>query len=420
MSLSIHDLNTRHFAGRLSAPVLDTLSPIDRERPEVRAFTERAFRQMRAANFRAEDFTTALAHALSRVVPNILPGAWTVPVPPITATDRNRLFDEYLAHRFTANPTTRRLLDIGCGFPPHTTLDSAQRLADWQIVGADPLIPDYLVTDNNGDYAAFNAKDAMLYFQSSAIENDRWNDSHADRRATEQRFITLARDINRRTLNPIAAYERNNLRFVQAGIGEIDEPFDAIRCLNVLYYFDRAFRVKTLAWVNRCLNDGGVFLCGATAPNGSTPRYTVYRKEGETLVDAEFAMSIESILPTTLIAWYTMYDDDDTETRRHTNAMRLIRSDNDFTRDHAAAFDALLSEYGCGGRSADGYLHLASETMPQPAYRQAMRSVAARLDEAGYVDRAIETLKRAGIGAWRNAVDNIAMTPCNALDAPIP
>ncbi len=49
-------------------------------------------------------------------------------------------------------PQSGTLLDVGCGFPPLTTVETAQKLPDWHVTGADPVILHWIVYDERGDY----------------------------------------------------------------------------------------------------------------------------------------------------------------------------------------------------------------------------------------------------------------------------
>ena len=74
-------------------------------------------------------------------------------VPPITLEGRHSGIDEYMArNRWRKLEKGNRFLDLGCGFPPKTTLDSAKRFPESQLTGADPSFGRYLVQDPNGDY----------------------------------------------------------------------------------------------------------------------------------------------------------------------------------------------------------------------------------------------------------------------------
>src|SRR4029453_5578077 len=86
-------------------------------------------------------------------------------------------------------------LDLGCGFPPLTTLDTARRFPDWQIVGADPSFGRYIVSNSEGDSACFEANKKLRYFQPCSSDAARWDLLHRDRSATITNFTKLLEDL---------------------------------------------------------------------------------------------------------------------------------------------------------------------------------------------------------------------------------
>lgn len=78
---------------------------------------------------------------------------------------RHRKLDQYVAG---GNPWQEPsgegvFVDLGCGFPPFTTVETAQRLRDWRVVGVDPAFGRYLVYDADGAYACFDARRHLRY-----------------------------------------------------------------------------------------------------------------------------------------------------------------------------------------------------------------------------------------------------------------
>jgi hypothetical protein len=151
-SAFLDDLNQRYFSGALSPGALELMRGVERESKEVRAFVDRLCRLMRLARVEARDFSLLLAWEIGAILPRILPGAWGGIVPPITLAGRHIRIDEYVRctpwARFAPGAT---LVDIGCGFPPLTTVDSATRLSGWNVIGSDPGFGRYLAYDARGD-----------------------------------------------------------------------------------------------------------------------------------------------------------------------------------------------------------------------------------------------------------------------------
>jgi SAM-dependent methyltransferase len=403
-----------YFGGRLSPEVVTALRPLDSASGEAQAFVDRAFRLMRVARFEAADVSAFVAWQFAVIVPKLLPGAWGGLVPPITTAGRHRKLDEYIAanpwHRPGRDPV---LLDMGCGFPPVTAIETAARLADWQVVGADPTLGRYLLYDDQGAYACFDDRERLHYYQAATPDPSTWDALHRDPGATRARFRRLLeqllpelpaengggvreveRDGARLVLDPARRYETENLRLVLGGIGslELDGGADVIRCMNVLMYFDREFRRESLAWAARNLRPGGLFLCGTNSPHSTGFRYTLYQEQYGRLRPREFALSLESVRSVDLSPWYALQDDDH-EALQLAHALAVIRNDSAFCR----TLDGQLETLPAGIEPAD-----------IPARLSAM---AERLEREDLVNGAAEALRRSGRKAWRNAVGHVAMEP---------
>ena len=231
---SIEELCDRYLGGRPSEAVLQLLKSAEQQRPEVRDFVERAFRLMALSKFDPRDISPTIARFFVVFAPSILPGAWGGIVPPITLAGRHKKIDAYLRSNpwITFAPGTV-LLDVGCGFPPQTSMDAAEAFPEWQIVGSDPAFEPYLLYDERGNYATFNLNGALRYFQPGRPEE--FLRLYADRNATIQNFseafaqllpglpaddgaLSTAEQGGKRLLrHPMRTYERSNLRFIQEG-----------------------------------------------------------------------------------------------------------------------------------------------------------------------------------------------------------
>src|SRR5262249_27936960 len=112
--------------------------------------------------------------------------------------------------------------------------------------------------------------------------------------------------------NPLKSFERQNLTFREGGIGSLPvKDLDAVRCMNVLMYYDAPTRSKMREWIADVLKPGGIFICGVNWFKSTNSRYTVFQKENETLSEKEFSFSIDNLRPFQLVTWFAMYDDDD-------------------------------------------------------------------------------------------------------------
>ncbi len=310
-----------------------------------------------------------MAWWLTQLLPRILPGAFGGTVQSLTGQGRHRRIDDYLA----ANPwaslgTGSVLLDLGCGFPPFTTVDVATRFRQWQVIGVD---------------------------QSFA--------NQATSEATSERDV-------RPPDNPIRAYEGGNLSFIQAGIGDCLPKADAVRCMNVLMYYDSAFRAQTESWLAGVLRPEGIFLCGVNTQRSFESRYSVYRNENGHLVAREFAFSLDNVRPFSGTPWFAMHDGE-RETWMLAHLVGILRADDSFRRDYDLRLDKLLNEHRMLERDPDGCLGTPSDPIAGQDWGTTYEQVIVHLESEGFAERAVLVLKATGLNAWRNVAGHIAIDP---------
>lgn len=422
-------LSETYFDGRLSPEIRGLLAPIGDEREEVQRFVERMCRHMRRQRIEAEDFSETMAWIVGYFLPKLLPGAWGGSVPPITSEGRHRAIDDYLAcNPWHALRPGHHLLDLGCGFPPITARDSARRFPEVHVTAADPSLARYLVRHENGDYACFDSDAELLYFQPGANAVERWEGLYRDPETTRSRFRrhlvaaigewggsdTRAARSERGEFtvlkNPVLEFSTSNIAFAREGIGaEGLGSYDVVRCLNVLCYFDRAFRDRTLDWMTDVLAEGGIVLTGVNWTRSRHSRLTVLRREGGSMVAKEFAFSIENVRPLEMAAWFALHDDD-YELAALTQLIRVIRSKEDFRRTFDGRMDELLASTGFTSRRANGYLGFLDETVSSDPL-QAADTVGRQLEDEGFAEGAAELLRAAGYDAWVNCIGHVAVDP---------
>jgi len=391
-------------------------------RPEVRDFVERAFRLMALSKFDPRDFSPFVARFFTVIAPGILPGAWGGIVPPFTLPGRHRKIDAYLRANEWANfePGTV-LLDVGCGFPPQTSIEAAEAFPEWRIVGADPTFEQYLLYDERENYACLDRTGRVRYFQASRPEE--FLPLYSDRDATIQHFSqafaqllpslptdegtlsTAEHDGRRLVRHPLSAYERSNLTFVQGGFGSSGLPeAGVVRSFNVLIYYDADFRREAEEWVAQVLRPGGLFVCGRDDSESLNAHYSVYRSEGGRLVEKEFAFGVETVRHS---VWFALHDGE-RETWRLAELLGTLRSDREFLHDYDTRLDALLAENRMAIRDEKGCLVEPPDPIEAaralPVYQEIAHEI-----EGEFADRAVSVLKRAGLHAWRNPVGHIAV-----------
>ncbi|MGH3943181.1 MAG: hypothetical protein ACRDTG_32070 [Pseudonocardiaceae bacterium] len=416
--------NAAYFDNALSAGAVAALAGLVTAEPDAQALADRAFRLMRMARFEPADLSLLAAWALGFSVPRTVPSAWRGAVPPVTLAGRHRKLDDYIAgnpwHQPKAGPV---LVDLGCGFPPFTTVDSAARLPDWQVIGVDPSFGRYLLYDQSGEYACIDDHGHVRYYRTGTVD--------PEPAVTRARFRTLLhrllpllpvedrgelaeveRDGSRLVRNPLRGYEAPNVSFRHGEIGSfgVEGGVDVIRCMNVFMYFDRSFRERALEWATGLLRPGGLVLCGSNWARSTSSRYTVYQEHLGILRPREFAFSIENVRPLDVPPWYALHDDE-MENLCNAAAVAVVRADQRFRRRFDDRLDALLAQRNFCRRDQDGYLGGPEGDMSVDELAEHADELATQLERAGLVDEAVGVLRHAGYDAWRNVAGHVAMQP---------
>lgn len=423
---AIEPLCDHYLGGRPDPAILQILRPLAQERSEVRDFTRRAVRLMGIAQLGTRNFSPFAAVGIG-MVKGILPGAWGGKIPPITAPGRHKTLDDYISsNRWGTFGRGTVMIETGCGFPPVTALDTSHRFPDWQIIGADPAFDPYLLYDRDQSYACIDHSGQIRYFQVLPGANIKtMEDFLRIREQTPDLFARLlpklppdngemciaAADGARLIRWPLRQWESANLKMIQAGIGSSELPTaDVIRCLNVLMYYDTNFHREFETWAASQLRGGGIAIAGGNSPNGAETYYRVYRKEDGTLVEKEFAISVDLIRPYGLMPWFGMHDDNATSLRL-ARLIRCVRSDSGFCAAFDERMDQLLETNGLLTRNAEGCLAFVPQPLPFEKVSQLLMTLAESLDRDGFTLRAADALRRQGIQAWRNDVGHLAVDP---------
>jgi hypothetical protein len=424
----VDTLNRSYFEGRLAPAVVERLSALPVARDDVRAFVERMFRMMQRSGFAASDLSTLHGDVLGGLLARLLPETWSGRVPPITLAGRHRKIDELVSLRAAQNGSGPGVfLDVACGFPPLTTIETADALPDWQIVGLDPALPTYLVHDDAQNHALFDAAGRATYFQPVVPTAENWFSLLEDWQRSRDRFESLLEsllverarqggDAERfeyggavLETRPEATYERPNLRFVRGDLEAAPHGgADVVRCFNMLYYFDDGFRVNALATFSKLLRDGGLLVAGGDWAYTTECRYFTYVKRGDRLEPSEFAFSLDNVSPLAILPWYTLHDD----TREVLLLARLVgelRRDQLFLKACLAVGDSLRASCGVCPRGADGYYEGVASHVPPAEVWQRGAQISEGLASPELAAMAVDILARAGFTARVNEVGHIAI-----------
>ena len=136
-SVAFND-HVERFLGRRLPPVLAEGIDFAGLASDARGVVLRLLALMKRSGCRATDITEQMIWLLGSVTPAMLPSAWGGRIPPLTAPGRHRKLDAYVARRLGPAGAERPVyIDLGCGFPPLTTVETAQALPDWTVFGVD-------------------------------------------------------------------------------------------------------------------------------------------------------------------------------------------------------------------------------------------------------------------------------------------
>jgi SAM-dependent methyltransferase len=419
----VDQFNREYFDGGLSPAVLDRLRLLPVGRDDARAFLDRMGRLTRTAGLEARDVSPFQADILASLIARLLPGTWDGRVPPITIPGRHRKIDEIVGR--LCGPAGR-LIDIACGFPPFTSVDTAIALPGWDIVGVDRALPEYFVEDGLGNYAVFDASGAAQYFQPIAPTADSWVALLNDPDATRSRLESLLRallDVRARTpgdphriahggatlvVTPAREYARDNLYFLRSDLEALAiPPADVVRCFNMLMYFDDAFRERALDQFARLLKEGGLAVCGVDWAFSMEARYATYRKTHGALVPVEFAFGLDNLVPIGIATWYTLQPDD-RDADMLARFCGVLRSNRPFFAAYAEVADGIREEIGLCPRQADGYFADIDRDIPAAELWLRAAGFPDRLD-AALGARAVDVLRESGYVARLNEVGHVAV-----------
>ncbi len=425
---SFSTLVARFLGGRLPEEMAAAIS-FEALPADVKRFIMRMLTLMQKADFPATDITPVLIWQLSNIIPGFLPCTWDGRVPPLTLARRNARIDAYVMRYNRQEPLVNPVfVDMGCGFPPVTTLESASTLHGWRVFGVDRSFSEYAVYDPEGNYACFDAQGMFQYFQPTMNrERIRMYRNVAEARSRFEKVFkelhpllrgtpgqageTVEKDGHRLVRHLIRSYEAPGLTFVESEMENVQiPPAHAIRCMNTLVYFDSEARRRLLVKAGSHLVDTGILITGANLMSGATCRYLVYRRAGNRLEPVEFAFSADNLRSTNVMPWYTLHDDDP-EALLLAGAIRRIRADRSFWPVFSGRLDESMAHYGLLERGPNGFLRPPKGDDLALDFSERAARLWRQIEEEGFSDGAVAALKRAGIAAWKNSVGDIAFRP---------
>ena len=399
---------------------------------DAQGYILRLLTLMKRSKYSPAQFSPVLIQWLSLTIPNMLPGAWGGRIAPITFPFRHKKLDDYVSLlNWMSGEEPLLFVDIGCGFPPVTTAETAQRFTDWQIIGVDQAFADYVLYDKDGNYACFDQKDGFQYFQilpgttRSAVHPDPvriknqfkqlfsdlfplLRDSNSPDCITDSE--TVEKDGNRLIHNHIRNFETGNLRFIKSEILNLKlPPAKVCRVMNMLVYFKPEIRKQILYQADKLLDDDGIIITG-TNGFAAQSRYIIYQKGGDGLYPSQFAFSLDNLGHLAIMPWFTIQKNDPEAVLLATCSGK-IRSDRSFWPSFSNRLDELLENHNICTREKDGYLHFPKELMARDQYILKGAMIWHQMQKEGYTDRAVDVLLQAGFNAWKNSMGDIAVKP---------
>jgi hypothetical protein len=422
VSMFIRDLNRRHFNGKLAPATIEHLEALP-DREDARAFLERAATLMQRAGMPAQDLSPFQAELFASVAAHLLPGCWGGRVPPITLTGRHARIDQLVRKLHGGRG---RLLDIACGFPPLTTIDSSSALRDWDVVGVDRSLPEYFVHDQDGNYCVYDERGEALYFQPLIPTKDNWEGLLGDAESSARRFESLLAELLRQrghgadaplnvehngctlSVHPVHDYEWPNLRFVRSDLESlVTEPADVVRCFNMLMYFDEQFRQLAMERFAGLLRDQGRLVCGTDWAWTTEARYSIYVKRDGAMVPVEFAFSLDNLTPIGVATYYTLHADE-REANMVAELCAALRADAGFSAAFVDVNDRLRAKHGLCPRLPDGYFSDALPAENTAVMWHIAGDYSVELD-AALADEACGVLARRGHNVRVNEIGHVAV-----------
>ncbi len=237
--------------------------------------------------------------------------------PIITAPRRLGQLTGVLVSNRYLDVTRRRLrvVDLGTGQPPYTTIDLANSLPQACIDGFDLYTPSCMVLQPNGAYALFDEtgrlagvhapelrvlhgmvtdwRQTLLQFQETLNKSQ-------DETAPGKDYV-MHRDGAVMIWNPTERLRKvcrnQNLRFHvnrAAGFdlaGVEDSSVDVLWSFNCLLHYSVQVRAAALQRLSRKVRPGGIVMEGYTSPDGGHAVFSLWRREERSLRLAEFGFS---------------------------------------------------------------------------------------------------------------------------------
>lgn len=359
--------NEDYFGRKLSQACLEEFDQIDTQDRELVNFVDTFLFYWNMAGLEARNCSPLAARFLSRMAKSYMPSLWAK-IPPITSEERLQIIDHVVQDVLGISADQDiRFLDIGCGYPPVTTIETSNACPKWTCVGTDPNFPASILFDADKAVGCFDEIGTLVYIQylegalqpsPEKVEQDKQRLTLEGQRIQSDNLLknTLLED-EQFVVDPVKHYERDNLSFHTTTLLEFatDEPFDLIRCMNVFMYFDRNAILDNIKQAKMLLRDSGMFIFGNVIESGYASRYVVYQKCGTTLTPKLFGMDLGKLNQKDGNGWWAFHRDQP-DTLFLAKVVRLVAENEELFGKVLEASDRVEQEFGYSFRDQDGYL----------------------------------------------------------------
>jgi len=378
--------NRLFFQSGLSKECQCLLSEINFANTEFIRFIEVLLGYIAKANFDPKSFTVLGAKIFSHHLESFHTSLWDM-IPPTTNTGRLRLIDAYLQQELGLQPSQRlNFLEIGCGYPPVTFLETADKFPGWHCTAIDPNFPELILYDEQGNAACFDVKQQLSYIQYN-LQDNAIQPTKQSIAADKRRFmrtlhalspVDKARLIEQRQLilKPIDAYATDDRVLLATGLQDYHpgKRFDVIRCINVFLYYPNEVINHYLEKINELLVEGGYFIYGNVVETGGAVKFTVYRKEHQVLKKYYFCFDLLKFTQREFNGWWSYYPGHE-DTLLLAELVRLISEETNLFTAINRRVDDFCQSKGYAYRDKDGFLHEKMPLMIIPEYEELNRNI---------------------------------------------
>ena len=429
--MSFADMTEFYLGERVHVEFADAME-LKGSSKEYREFIARMLSLMRDSGCSVTDITPHQLWELANLIKNVLPNAWGGRIPPITFPGRHEKIDNLVAgYPLNVTAKERVFIDLGCGFPPVTAVETAKRFPDWRVEGIDLSFAHHIVFSPDGHYACYNRDGDFMYLQPSpgaanarevyanpALMRENLTAAFTSLQPLLSRVETagsetVESDGYRLTRSWIRDFETANLSLHETRIENARLPqSDVVRSMNVLVYFPEPQRRRLAALACETLREEGVFIWGTNGMSGFSGRYGIAIRKGDTLTPSLFSFSIDCLRPLSVLSYFTLHDQD-SEASIMAQLRSAVRSDAEFWPGFSRRVDEVMADHCLCRRGKEGYLEFPAEGHGPGEFFAKREAVWKDLIQEGFREGMVESLCRTGYKALVNQAGDIAIEPCS-------